>query len=53
VYEFHPSVTEVASFSFIEAILNALLAPPVFGLLRSLLAPRGRGSTGRLRSVHV
>lgn len=53
VFEFHPSVTEVASFSLVEAFINAVLAPPALALLRGLLGPRSRGSAGRLRSARV
>lgn len=55
VYEFHPAVTIVVPFSVAEAVLNAVLAPFVFGILRAVLLPRtrGGGSPGRLRAMAV
>ena len=52
VYEFHPAVTIIVPFSVAEATLNALLAPVVFGVLRTVLLRQARGgSSGRLRSI--
>jgi rod shape-determining protein MreD len=47
VYEFHPSVTEVAPFSLLESALNALCAPFVFALLRGVVSNSSRGGAGR------
>lgn len=53
VYEFHPSVTEVAPFSLVEACLNAVCAPLVFAVLRGVSAGGGRGAVGRARGARV
>ena len=54
VYEFHPAVTAMVPFSLLEAVINAVLAPFVFGFLKVIFATRSRGGmAGRLRSAAV